>query len=128
MLVEPEDLAPDTVLDIVRDEWLPAWSRRRTCRGAPARTTGWAVASTSRAGFVTADHVGGACRRLEELLDTYAAARDLQDGATTWCAAVAPRSEPTGVGVVRGTYLLTVTPYLEGAPGPGEYADEQQRA
>ncbi len=42
---------------------------------------------------------------------------------------VAPGSGAVdAVGVVHGGLLLTVTGYLEGEPGPGEYADDNQRS
>src|SRR5204863_10153429 len=68
--------------------------------------------------------------RLAELLDAYAAARDLAErGHHVVVPTVAPQGDPSGgVGVVVGGYLVTVTTYLEGEPGPGDYADDNQRA
>ena len=128
MLVEPDDLAPETVLDVVRDEWDAGLvSAAYLPRGAGAHH--WVASGKHQPRwFVTADDVG-APGRLEELLDTYAAARELAArGHHVVVPTVAPRSEPSGVGVVHHAYLLTVTPYLEGESGPGEYADDNQRA
>jgi spectinomycin phosphotransferase len=128
MLTEPTDLPPDVVLDVVQQHWDPeAVAAAYQPRGAGAHH--WVVSGRRHPRwFVTADDVS-ADGRLEELLDTYAAARDLAErGHHVVVPTVAPRSEPTAVGVVAGARLLTVTPYLEGEPGPGEYADDNQRA
>ena len=128
MLTEPADLSAETVLEVVREHWDPGVvSAAYLPRGAGAHH--W-VGSGKRQPrwFVTADDVR-ADGRFEELLDTYAAARGIAArGHHVVVPTVAPEAEPTGVGVVVGTYLLTVTPYLEGESGPGEYADDNQRA
>jgi spectinomycin phosphotransferase len=128
MLVEPEDLTPDVVLDVVREHWDPgAVSAGYSPRGAGAHH--WVVSGRHQPRwFVTADDVS-ANGRLAELLDTYAAARELAErGHHVVVPTVAPLTDQTGVGVTVGAYLLTVTPYLEGEPGSGAYADDNQRA
>jgi spectinomycin phosphotransferase len=128
MLVEPQDLTPDVVLDVVRDHWgAGAVSAGYLPRGAGAHH--WVVSGRHRPRwFVTADDVT-ADGRLAELLDTYAAARELADrGHHVVVPTVAPLADPAGVGVTVGAYLLTVTPYLEGEPGSGLFADDNQRA
>jgi spectinomycin phosphotransferase len=137
VLTEPADLSAAVVLDVVREHWDAAvLSVAYRPQGAGAHH--W-VASGRRhpRWFVTADDVN-ADGRLAELLDAYAAARELADrGHHAVVPTVAPRSEPAvprerevpAVGVVAGdAYLVTVTTYLEGEPGPGEYADDNQRA
>jgi len=128
MLTEPADLTPDTVLDVVREHWdAGVVSAAYLPRGAGAHH--WVASGRHQPRWlVTADDVT-TDGRLEELLDTYAAARELAArGHHVVVPTVAPETEPTGVGVVPGAYLLTVTAYLEGEPGPGEYADDNQRA
>lgn len=130
MLVEPEDLTSPEVLAIVAEHWD---AKARHCgfvpRGAGAQH--WVVGGRHLPRwFVTADDVS-APGRLDELQDTYAAARAL---ATDGLVAVVPTVGPGGrveggeVGVVAGRWLLTVTPYVEGEWGPGDYADDAQRA
>jgi spectinomycin phosphotransferase len=135
MLTEPRDLPTATVLEIVREHWDPdvasaafvpvgAGAHHWVCAGR--RMPRW---------FVTADDVTTS-GRLEELLDTYAAARELAGrGHHVVVPTVPPGGgvDPDGageapVGVVVGAYLVTVTGYLEGASGSGEYADDNQRA
>lgn len=128
MLTEPADLPPETVLEIVREHWGDAAVvAAYRPRGAGAHH--WVVSGRRQPRwFLTADGVR-ADGRLEELLDSYAAARDLaRRGHHVVVPTVAPQSDPTGVGVVVRARLLTVTPYLEGEPGPGPYADDNQRA
>ena len=128
MLTEPADLTPDTVLEVVREHWdAGVVSAAYLPRGAGAHH--WVGSGRHQPRWlVTADDVT-TDGRLEELLDTYAAARELAArGHHVVVPTVAPETEPTGVGVVLGAYLLTVTAYLEGEPGPGEYADDNQRA
>jgi spectinomycin phosphotransferase len=127
MLVEPHELAAGTVLDVVREHWdTGAVSAAYLPQGAGAHH--WVVSGRHQPRwFVTADEVT-APGRLEELLDTYAAAQELAErGHHVVVPAVSPEAERRGVGVVVGAYLLTVTPYLEGEPGPGAYADDNQR-
>lgn len=128
MLVELEDLTPDVVLDVVREHWEPGCvSAGHLPRGAGAHH--WVVSGRHRPHwFVTADDVT-ADGRLAELLDTYAAARELAErGHHVVVPTVAPLTDAAGVGVTVGAYLLTVTPYLEGEPGTGRYADDNQRS
>lgn len=134
MLTEPRDLAAATVLQVVREHWDPdvvssafvpvgAGAFHWVCAGR--RMPRW---------FVTADDVTTP-GRLEELLDTYAAARELATRGhhvvvptvPPLVSAPADDTEEAPVGVVVGSYLVTVTAYLEGASGPGEYADDNQR-
>lgn len=128
MLVEPRELAANTILDVVRSHWdAGAVSATYLPQGAGAHH--WVVTGRHLPRwFVTADEVTTP-GRLEELLDTYAAARELAErGHHAVVAPVSPLTERHGVGVVVGAHLLTVTPYLEGEPGPGAYADDNQRA
>lgn len=128
MLVEPLELVADTVLGIVREHWdAGAVSCAYVPCGAGAHH--WVASGRHRPRwFVTADDVS-AQGRLEELLDTYAAAQELAErGHHVVVPTVSPQTDRHGVGVVVGAYLLTVTPYLEGEPGPGAYADDNQRA
>ena len=128
MLTEPADLTPETVLDVLREHWdagvvttvhLPRGAGAHHWVGSGRHQPRW---------FVTADDVS-ADGRLEELLDTYAAARELAaQGHHVVVPTVAPEAESSGIGVVVGPYLVTVTAYLEGEAGPGEYADDNQRA
>ena len=126
VLVEPADLTSAEVLAIVAEHWD---AKARHCgfvpRGAGAQH--WVVGGRHLPRwFVTADDVS-ADGRLDELQDTYAAARTLSSDGL---AAVVPTLAPHGggVGVVDGRWLLTVTPYVEGEWGPGDYADDGQRA
>ncbi len=126
VLVEPEDLTSAEVLAIVAEHWD---AKARHCgfvpRGAGAQH--WVVGGRHLPRwFVTADDVSHD-GRLDELQDTYVAARAL---ATDGLVTVVPTVEPHGggVGVVAGRWLLTVTPYVEGEWGPGDYADDAQRA
>lgn len=128
MLAEPEDVTPDVVLDVVREHWDPgAGSAAHLSRGAGAHH--WVVSGRHQPRwFVTADDVT-ADGRLGELLDTYAAARELADrGHHVVVPTVAPLTDTAGVGVTVGAYLMTVSPYLEGEPGSGVYVDDNQRA
>lgn len=132
MFVEPADLSADTVLGIVRELWDPGVG---SCAFFPrgSRAQHWVCAGRRQPRwFVTADEVS-ADGRLEELLDTYAAARELaRRGHHVVVPTLAPDAELSGavdgVGVVHGAYLVTVAAYLEGESGPGEYADDNQRA
>ena len=128
MLVEPQELVAGAVLGLIREHWdHGAVSCAYLPHGAGAHH--WVASGRHQPRwFVTADDVG-AHGRLGELLDTYAAARELaQRGHHVVVPTLTPETEPHGVGVVVGAYLLTVTPYLEGEPGPGDYADDNQRA
>ena len=177
MLVEPPDLAADAVLDVVRAHWddglvaaafVPVGTGAHHWVAAGKRRPRW---------FVTADDVTKD-GRLDELLDTYAAARELaarghhlvvptvppgsagdarpravMDAADARDPAelldpadpadsadpadlVDPVDPADPVGVVLpgtwegsvGGYLLTVTGYLEGESGAGDYVDDNQRA
>lgn len=128
MLVEPADLATDTVLALVREHWDDGvLTVTHLPRGAGAHH--WAAAGRRRPRwFVTADDVSTAGRDAE-LQDTYAAARRLAErGMYAVVPTVAPVSDRSAVGVRHGRFLVTVTAYLEGEPGTGEYADDNQRA
>lgn len=138
MLVEPADLSPDVVLDLVREYWDDrAAAAAYLPRGAGAHH--WGVArSRGPRWFVTADDVT-VPGRLDELQDAYVAARRLAlDGHHLVLPTVPPLEVAAGsgpvpgaggaVGVVTGHWLVTVTPYLEGEAGPGDYADDNQRA
>jgi spectinomycin phosphotransferase len=129
MLLEPPDLPAATVLDVLREHWdpdavsctpLPVGAGTRHWVGSGRRQPRW---------FVTADDVTAA-DRLEELLDTYAAVRELAGRGHHVVVATLPPAgaDPAAVGVVVGGVLVTVTGYLEGAPGSGEYADDNQRS
>lgn len=151
VLVEPHDLTSAEVLAVVVEHWD---AKARHCgfvpRGAGAQH--WVVGGRHLPRwFVTADDVS-APGRLDELQDTYAAARSLaRDGLVAVVPTVAPEGggvgggagggvgggagggaagggQPGAVGVVAGRWLLTVTPYVEGECGPGDYADDAQRA
>jgi spectinomycin phosphotransferase len=127
MLTEPVDLPPDTVLAVVREQWDPGVvSSAYLPRGAGAHH--WVCSGRHQPRwFVTADPLPDT-GRLDELLDTYAAARELATrGHHVVVPTVAPSAEPAGVGVVVGAHLLTATSYLEGESGPGAYADDNQR-
>ncbi len=131
MPAEPADLTAEDVGVIVREHW-DAGVVTTTFVPLGDDAAHWVCAGKHRPRwFVTADEVT-ADGRLEELLDTYAAAREL---ATLGHHVVVPTVPPGGgqgleapVGVVHGGHLLTVTGYLEGESGPGEYADDNQRA
>ncbi|MEO7058829.1 MAG: aminoglycoside phosphotransferase family protein [Lapillicoccus sp.] len=125
MLVEPRDLTSDDVLAVVVEHWD---ARARHCgfvpRGAGAQH--WVVGGRHLPRwFITADDVSSV-GRLDELQDAYAGARDLATGLAGVVPTVAPRGG--GVGVVVGRWLVTVAAYIEGEPGPGDYADDDQRA
>jgi spectinomycin phosphotransferase len=130
MLLEPADLPATMVLELVREHWDPGVAYAAHL-SAGAGAWHWVCAGKHQPRwFVTADSVT-APGRLEELLDAYASARVLAErGHHIVVPTVAPTS-PTGrsegIGVVHGAYLLTMTPYLEGESGPGEYADDGQR-
>jgi spectinomycin phosphotransferase len=143
VLAEPPDLTTETVLDVVRAHWddavvaaafLPVGTGAHHWVAAGKRRPRW---------FVTADDVT-ADGRLDELLDTYAAARELaRRGHHLVVPTVPPQAgsssnpgpgDPVGVVLPRtqkalpGGYLVTVTGYLEGESGPGDYVDDDQRA
>ncbi|MEP6630730.1 MAG: phosphotransferase [Lapillicoccus sp.] len=126
---EPADLTAEEVGAIVREHWDD---------GVVAATfvplgddaAHWVCAGKHRPRwFVTADDVT-ADGRLEELFDAYAAARELAARGHHVVVPTVPPGSGAGeaVGVVHGGLLLTVTGYLEGEPGPGDYADDNQRA
>jgi spectinomycin phosphotransferase len=127
MQVQPQELVADAVLGILREHWDPGVM---SCADLPhgAGAHHWVVSGRHQPRwFVTADDVRPP-GRLEELLDTYAAAQQLAArGHHAVVSTVSPETDRQAVGVVVGAYLLTVTPYLEGEPGPGPYADDNQR-
>ena len=115
MLVEPQELLAGTVLGIVRQHWDAG---AVSCAYVPCGAGAYHWVASGRhqpRWFVTADDVS-APGRLEELLDTYAAAQELAErGHHVVVPAVSPQASGHGVGVVLGAYLVTVTTYLEGA-------------
>ncbi len=128
MLVEPADLPTRLVVALVREHWDDGVvTAAHLPRGAGAHH--WAAAGRHRPRwFVTADDVSAAGREAE-LQDTYATARRLAErGMYAVVPTVAPVSQDSAVGVRQGRYLVTVTAYLEGESGTGEYADDNQRA
>ncbi|WP_141845985.1 aminoglycoside phosphotransferase [Lapillicoccus jejuensis] len=126
MLVAPDDLSAETVLETVRAHWDDA---AHACAHVPkgAGAHHWAVSGKHRPRwFVTADDLDTPTRE-DELRATYDSARTLvEDGLPSALATVPTAGGETGVLV--GARLLTVTPYLEGESGPGEFADDDQRA
>lgn len=129
------DLAAETVLQVVREHW-DAGVVTATLVPLGDDAHHWVAAGRHRPRwFVRADDVRRS-GRLEVLLDAYAAARELAArGHHVVVPTIAPGSghdpgdevDGSGVGVVVGGSLVTVTAYLDGAPGPGEYADDEQR-
>lgn len=135
MTLPPPALADETVLEVVREHW-DAGVAAVTLVPLGTEAHHWVAAGRHRPRWlVRADDVtpGG---RLEVLLDAYAAARELAArGHHVVVPTIAPGSgeddgddgDGSAVGVVVAGSLVTLTAYLDGAPGPGEYADDDQR-
>ena len=126
MLVEPDDLTAPDVLRLVQRNWgVKALTTVHLPRGA--RASHWVCGAARRPRWLaTADDVSAPGRQ-SELEDAYAAARHLAGSGLHFVVATIPAVDGS-TGVRHGRHLLTLTAYLEGESGPGEYADDNQRA
>ncbi len=118
----------ETVLEVVREHWDGGVvAATRLPRGGDAHH--WVCAGRHRPRWVVRVDDVTPDGRLEDRLDAFAAARELTArGRHVVVPTVAPGSgDGEAVGVVLGGWLVTAATYLEGEPGPGDYADDAQR-